>query len=69
MKTYTYLAVNDRNEGFLCDAVSKKQMKNAAMNMKLEWERFDSYEKAKNELLCRDIELKKASNVTNFKAN
>jgi len=67
MKKYGYLAINDFNEGFICEAYSKKQMKAAQMNMKLSWERFGTYEKARTELKCRGIELKHDVNVTNFK--
>jgi len=66
MKTYYYVAVNDINEGFICEAVNKKQMKRACMNMNLNWSREKSYEKALNDLKCSNIELKNSSNVTNF---
>lgn len=66
MKTYTYLAINKHNEGFICEAYNKKQMKRAGMNMKLDWQREESYEKALNELRCRNVELKNSNNVTNF---
>ena len=65
-KIYAYLAENKYNEGFICEAYNKAQMKRAKINMKLNWRRFDSFEKAKIELLESNIELKHASNVTNF---
>jgi len=68
MKTsFYYIAVNDNNEGFICEAFSKKQMRNAQINMGLSWERYESYEKALNILKCDGVKLKNASNVTNFK--
>jgi len=66
MKTYAYLAINDNNEGFICEAFNKKQMKRAGMNMKLDWSRYESSEKAENELKCSNVELKRSSSVTEF---
>jgi hypothetical protein len=66
MKTYTYLAINDNNKGYICIAHNKKQMKNAGINMRLTWQREESYEKAINELKCSNAELKASNDVTNF---
>lgn len=66
MKTYAYLAINEFNDGFICEAYNKKQMKQAGMNMKLGWVRYATYDAALNELQCCNIQLKIASNVTNF---
>jgi hypothetical protein len=67
MKKYIYLAVNDNNEGFICIAYNKKQMKCSGMNMKLNWSRKECYEKSLNELKCSNVELKNSSNVINFR--
>ena len=67
MKTYFYYAINDLNEGFICEAYNKKQMKNACMNMELNWNKTDSYNKAKNIFLSFGVDVKNASNVTQFK--
>jgi hypothetical protein len=66
MKSYTYLAINENNEGFICEAINKEQMKHAGVNMKLTWNRYNTYDNAVNELKCRGIELKSSSDVTNF---
>lgn len=67
MRHYYYLAVNDKNEGFICTAFNKKQMKRACMNMKLEWSRYIDYNKVVNYLKSFDIELKHETNVTSFR--
>lgn len=66
IKMKTYLAINEKNECFICEAYSKKQMKNAGMNMKLDWVEYESYEKAFDFISCSDLELKNATNVSSF---
>lgn len=65
-KIKTYLAFSTDNRAYICEAYSKKQMKIAGMNMKLIWQERESYEKAKNEILCSEYTLTNSSNVSNF---
>ena len=67
MKTRIYLAINNLNEGFICEATNKKQMRAAGMNMSLDWEEYPSYNSALNELKRSEIPLKRACNVSNYK--
>ena len=67
MKTYIAFVYDGVEKAYICQAENKKQMKSAGMNMKLDWIAYDSYERAKNEILCRGVEIKNSSNVTNFK--
>ena len=67
MKTRIYLAINNLNEGFICEAINKKQMRAAGMNMSLDWEEYPSYNSALNELKCSEIPLKRECNVSNYK--
>ena len=67
MKTYIAFVYDGIEKAYLCQANNKKQMKAAGMNMKLGWTSYESYEKAKNEIACRGVEVKNETNVTNFK--
>jgi len=67
MKTKFYVAINKDEEGFICEAINKSQMKSANMNMKLEWKKEESYEYAVNYLKSFNIEIKREINVIDFK--
>lgn len=70
IRTYTAEVIQKESEGgwkfYICQAYSKKQMKAAGMNMKLDWQEAESFEKAEMEARCRGLEITRTSNVTNF---
>lgn len=63
----TYVALTSDSQAYTCEAYSKKQMKAAQMNMKLDWMPFESSEKAEIFIKCSGYEVKSATNVTQFK--
>ena len=67
-KIKVFLAVNNETyKAYICEAYAKKQMKAAGMNMRLDWNEVESFEKAKNEAMCMDgYDLANCINVTNF---
>lgn len=67
--TYTAFAGSGKFDGeslhaYVCQAVSKKQMKFAGMNMKLDWVRHNSYNEALASLL--GYEIKRECNISNY---
>jgi len=59
----TYLAFSTENKAYICEAKSKKQMKEKGMNMKLDWQERENFEKAKNEILSSGYELTNATRL------
>lgn len=68
-KIKTYVAFTEDLKIYTCEAYSKKQMRAAGMNMKLDWTPFEDSEKAEIFIKClgEGYEYTNATNVTQFK--
>lgn len=63
MKTYLALITTQHGErnAYICEAPSKKIMKQAGMNMRLEWTPVKDFSEAKTIIACEGYVLKNAT--------
>lgn len=63
---HVYMAINIFNHAFICIAYSKKQIKAAALNMALDWQRKPDMQAAKSEISENQYSLLHTTDVTQF---